>query len=62
MTYKKLQKVNLRKGVIELLDDEICKLRDELNKCISDGEDYSKIYQVSVELDKLIAEYYKQNN
>lgn len=45
-----------------MLDEQICKLRDELNKCISDGEDYSKIYKVSVKLDKLIAEYYKQNN
>lgn len=45
-----------------MLDNKICKLRDELNKCISDGDDYSKIYKVSVELDKLIAEYYKTNN
>lgn len=45
-----------------MLDKKICKLRDELNKCISDGEDYSKIYKVSVELDKLIAEYYRSEN
>lgn len=45
-----------------MLDNKICKLRDELNKCISDGDDYAKIYKVSVELDKLIAEYYKTNN
>lgn len=45
-----------------MLDEEICRLREELNRCISDGEDYSKIYKVSVELDKLIAEYYKSNN
>lgn len=45
-----------------MLDEEICRLREELNRCISDGEDYSKIYKVSVELDKLIAEYYKTNN
>lgn len=45
-----------------MLDEQICKLRDELNKCISDEEDYSKIYKVSVELDKLIAEYYKKND
>lgn len=45
-----------------MLDEEICKLRDELNKCISEGEDYSRIYKVSVELDKLIAEYYKNNS
>lgn len=41
-----------------MLDDKICKLRDKLNKCISDGEDYSVIYKVSVELDELIAKYY----
>ena len=41
-----------------MLDEKICKLRDKLNKCISNGEDYSVIYEVSVELDKLIVEYY----
>lgn len=45
-----------------MLDEKICKLREELNKCISDGEDYSRIYKISLELDKLIAEYYKRNN
>jgi len=41
-----------------MLDDKIRKLRAKLNKCISDGEDYSVIYKVSVELDELIAQYY----
>lgn len=41
-----------------MLDDKICILRDKLNKCISNGEDYSVIYKVSVELDELIAQYY----
>lgn len=41
-----------------MLDEKICKLRDKLNKCISNGEDYSVIYKVSVELDELIAKYY----
>ena len=50
-----------KKGVISMLNEEICRLRNELNRCISEGEDYSKIYKVSVELDKLIAEYYKIN-
>ena len=45
-----------------MLDDEICKLRDKLNKSIEDGEDYSVIYQLSIELDELIAEYYNKNN
>ncbi len=44
-----------------MLNDEICKLRDELNKSIEEGKDYSVIYELSVKLDKLIAEYYKIN-
>lgn len=45
-----------------MLDDEICKLRDKLNKSIENGEDYSVIYQLSIELDELIAQYYEKNN
>lgn len=45
-----------------MLDDEICKLRDKLNKSIENGEDYSIIYQLSIELDELIAQYYAKNN
>ena len=41
-----------------MLNDEICKLIEKLNKSIESNEDYSKIYQLSVELDKLIEEYY----
>ena len=44
-----------------MLNDEICKLRDKLNKSIEKGEDYSKIYQLSIELDELIAKYYMDN-
>lgn len=43
-----------------MLNDEICKLRDKLNASIEAGEDYSIIYQISVELDELIAEYYRE--
>ena len=43
-----------------MLNDEICKLRDKLNKSIEQGDDYSYTYKLSVELDKLIAEYYKE--
>lgn len=43
-----------------MLNDEICKLRDKLNESIEAGEDYSIIYQISVELDELIAEYYRE--
>lgn len=44
-----------------MLNDEICKLREELNNSILNGEDYEKILEISVNLDKLIAEYYKIN-
>ena len=43
-----------------MLNDEICKKRDELNKSIAKGEEYSKIYKISVELDNLISRYYKE--
>lgn len=42
-----------------MLNDEICKLRDKLNKSIEDGEDYEVTYKLSIELDELIAQYYK---
>lgn len=41
-----------------MLNDEICKLRDKLNRSIEQGEDYSIVYQLSIELDELIAKYY----
>ena len=43
-----------------MLNDEICKLRDKLNKSIEQEDDYSITYKLSVELDELIAKYYKQ--
>ncbi len=43
-----------------MLNDEICKLRDRLNESITIGEDYNIIYKLSVELDELIAEYYRK--
>ena len=43
-----------------MINDEICVLRDKLNKSIEDGEDYEVIYKLSVELDELIAKYYKE--
>ena len=43
-----------------MLNDEICKLRDKLNRSIEQGDDYSKTYKLSVELDELIAKYYKE--
>lgn len=41
-----------------MLNDEICKLREKLNDSILNEKDYSITYQISVELDQLIAQYY----
>ena len=49
----------IEKGVIDMLNEEICKLRDKLNKSIENGDDYSIIYKLSIELDELIAKYYR---
>lgn len=43
-----------------MLNDEICQLRDKLNKSIEQGEDYTIVYRLSIELDELIAKYYKE--
>lgn len=45
-----------------MINDEICKLRDELNKSIVEGEDYKIVYKISIELDDLIAKYYQETN
>ncbi len=44
-----------------MLNDEICKLREKLNESIINGEDYSITYRLSIELDELIARYYRKN-
>lgn len=44
-----------------MLNDEIRKKREELNKSIEENRDYDYIYKISVELDELIAEYYRRN-
>ena len=43
-----------------MLNDEICKLRDKLNKSIEERQDYTIIYKLSIELDELIAKYYRK--
>lgn len=43
-----------------MLNDEICKKRDELNESIKNNDDYEKIYKISVELDELIVKYYME--
>ena len=44
-----------------MLNEEICKLRKKFNNSIIKGEDYSIIYKLSIELDELIAEYYRRS-
>ena len=44
-----------------MLNEEICNLREKLNESIINGENYEKIYKLSVELDELIAKYYKND-
>lgn len=43
-----------------MLNDEILKVREKLNESIINGEDYETIYKISIELDGLITEYYKE--
>ena len=43
-----------------MLNDEIRKKREELNKSIEENKNYEHIYRISVELDELIAEYYRE--
>lgn len=58
MLIYKCTKDNQPKGEIKMLNDEICKLRDKLNRSIEEGRDYDYIYELSVKLDDLIAEFY----
>lgn len=44
-----------------MLNEKICKKREELNRSIIENKDYSIIYKLSVELDELIAEFYKKD-
>lgn len=43
-----------------MIEEEIRKLREELNKSIVSGQDYKITYDISIKLDDLIAEYYSQ--
>lgn len=45
-----------------MLEEKIIYLREKLNKSIQDGEKYEKIYEISIELDDLIAKYYDLKN
>ncbi len=43
-----------------MINDEICELREKLNRSIEAGEDYDIIYNLSVQLDELIAKFYRE--
>ena len=45
-----------------MLNDKICDLREKLNRSIENGDDYSIIYDLSVQLDELIAEFYREKS
>ena len=51
----------IKKGEMHMLNDEICKLREKLNESIITGQDYSITYKLSIELDELIAKYYRKD-
>ena len=44
-----------------MLNEEIMELRRKLNDSVKNKDDYKKTYELSVELDKLIAMYYNKN-
>lgn len=43
-----------------MVNKKILDLREALNDSIINGEEYEKIYKLSIELDELITEYYKE--
>lgn len=45
-----------------MLNDKICKLRERLNESIITGKNYKEIYNISIELDELIAKYYMRES
>ena len=45
-----------------MLNEKICSLREQLNGSIIEGKEYSIIYQLSIELDELIAQYYREQS
>ncbi|MBR1653957.1 MAG: Spo0E family sporulation regulatory protein-aspartic acid phosphatase [Clostridia bacterium] len=45
-----------------MLDEKIRETRERLNESIITGKDYEVIYNLSVELDELIAKYYLEKN
>ena len=53
--------VNVKQIMLEvksMKQDLIIETKDRRNKAIEEGEDFEKIYSMSLELDELIAKYY----
>lgn len=44
-----------------MLNNEINELREKLDNAILRNEDYSTIYNISIQLDELIAQYYRES-
>ncbi len=44
-----------------MLNSQINELREALNSAILNNENYDKIYKISIELDELIAKYYRDS-
>lgn len=44
-----------------MIEDKIKRKRKELNESIEKNERYEKVYRLSIELDELIAEFYKES-
>lgn len=44
-----------------MLEDEITKKRRELNESIENAGNYEDVYRLSIELDELITEFYKDS-
>ena len=44
-----------------MIEEEIRKLIEELNKSIVTGKDYKITYEISIKLDELIAKYYNES-
>ena len=58
-------KITFRKrkdGVCDMIANNIEKLRNELYYLINSNYNYDDIYKMSVELDKLIVEFYRENH
>ena len=44
-----------------MIEDEIKRKRKELNESIENNDKYENVYRLSIELDDLITEFYKES-